>query len=302
MKPLFLALTLVGASAFANTFNSDIRHYEIEKLQFSASHAKAPVSGSMTLDLASKKVRMEVQEAMPPCPEGMMCIQVMPEPVVVELPIVSAEKNSCGILNVVASVDMRPADGLLQEIRIEDVSDLTCPTLVAMFSNATYTTSFYARMTGQVVTEVSKMQLKAGDEDLHNQESFQLAEGKFLQGFPGLEIPVTGQLQIKQDTVDLYVGIGLDCQDGPCPMYMPHPIQVSLPITKRIDSNCGNKIQAESVTKLDHGKLRTRIEVIDYRNVECKRRFEFPVLVKFTQEETYEGKTSKKSGVFQFNQ
>jgi hypothetical protein len=60
------------------------------------------------------------------CPPGRMCAMVMPAPLNIDLPLVSAEQGSCGERIYVAQRDSRPVDGALQTITVTDHSRSTC--------------------------------------------------------------------------------------------------------------------------------------------------------------------------------
>lgn len=65
-------------------------------------------------------------------PEGAMCAQVMPAPVIVTLPLISREVDSCGSVHYLAKKDQRPVDGINQEIEVINNSGNRCLTFVAL--------------------------------------------------------------------------------------------------------------------------------------------------------------------------
>ncbi len=81
------------------------------------------------------------------CPPGMACTLEVPEPLVVELPIVEESKDPCGGTTIIASEDLRPVDGMLREIRLHISGPSRC--FVALQGvTVTYHTAFYNRMQG----------------------------------------------------------------------------------------------------------------------------------------------------------
>src|SRR6476661_2636096 len=102
-----LALIFV-VNAFADT--TAPRQFTIEKAQYSNAHVQTPTTGSLTVDYNVNEVTLEVNQAMRPCPADRNCAQVMPDPLIVKLPIKSAERGNCGMIHVVAEQDFRPTD------------------------------------------------------------------------------------------------------------------------------------------------------------------------------------------------
>jgi hypothetical protein len=84
-----------------------------------------PFSGSVGVDASAGKVSLFVAFAMN-CPVGMICPAVLPMPIEVELPIVSQTQDLCGLVTTVAFRDLRPVDGLLEKITIQDYAAVTC--------------------------------------------------------------------------------------------------------------------------------------------------------------------------------
>ena len=65
------------------------------------------------------------------CPSGLICAQVMPQPIVIALPIQEMTKDDCGSRMFEAAQDLRRVDGALQTISIRDNTANHCPSFVA---------------------------------------------------------------------------------------------------------------------------------------------------------------------------
>lgn len=152
MKFAFAAIvaTVVASTSFATS----IKRYRgvIEKdvvltnAQIAPQHMTETTEGKFIINYDNRTVSMRlVSWKMPRCPKNMMCAAVMPAPRVFEvtLPITNIEVGTCDILTVQASKDRRPLDGLYEEIKIEDGSQLPSPCrwVRAPDFRATYLTS-----------------------------------------------------------------------------------------------------------------------------------------------------------------
>lgn len=158
MKFLLIAIAFATTTTTAFAKERGLFEFKIQKATFAAAHVKNAGSGKLLLNYEKGEVTLTVTQRFS-CPEGLMCAQVMPAPVVVELPIVSVTKDACGIRTVTAKDDGRPADGMLQEIVVKDPTRMTCKTFVAVAPTATYKTAFYNRMSGKEVKDQSDMVL-----------------------------------------------------------------------------------------------------------------------------------------------
>lgn len=66
------------------------------------------------------------------CPEGQICTQVMPKPVVIRLPIKHQFENSCGAYVYIAEYDARARGGELQTLSLVDHRNDQCRYLIAV--------------------------------------------------------------------------------------------------------------------------------------------------------------------------
>lgn len=89
-------------------------------------------SGFVKIDRAQKVITLIIQQAMGRCPQNQMCIQMMPAPLVIELPLIAKQRDSCGTVTYTARLDQRPVDGILQELTVKDHTKNNCPTFAAL--------------------------------------------------------------------------------------------------------------------------------------------------------------------------
>ncbi len=158
-KLLFTASLFMSAAAMAVSLKPiATSEFVVTSAIYAPNHVTNAGAGKLTVDYANKKMRLVVEREMT-CPENMKCAAVMPAPLVIELPITSVQTDSCGIHHVTAKRDMRPADGNLQQLTVDDSAAMTCKTLVAVIPEAQYMTSYYDRRGGKEVKDISKMTL-----------------------------------------------------------------------------------------------------------------------------------------------
>ena len=85
---------------------------------------------------------------------------------VVELPIVEMTSDNECYVTVHASKDLRPVDGMLQDIKIDDYSKTSCVFKTKPISNITYFTSYINRMTGEEVNATSTIKAEMFDANI----------------------------------------------------------------------------------------------------------------------------------------
>jgi len=255
-------ILLAGSIALANT---GVRRYSITTSQFAADHLSGPVAGTIELNYDNSTVTLKATETKGVCPPGKACtlnhaINLNPRTLEVTLPIVSIERDACGVYVVTASKDQRPVDGPLKTITVEDASEITCQTFIKYVERATYLTSIYDRFSPVEVTAESTMNL---DLVAENERVFSFAKGQLLKGFPSLEIPSNGQLKITKSHVYLNIQMRLNCKfDQACPMYMPGPLMATLPIVQVTPGFCSTEILARNSN--------TEIRIHDYTASPCE--------------------------------
>lgn len=300
MKLVSLALmTLIGASAQAESLLTvlPIQKYEAAFAEIDPAHVAHPGKSTLDINYNTQTVTLKVEREWY-CPPNAACALVMPEPLVVELPIVSVEEKECGIKEITAAVDQRPVDLNLVEIKVQDISQTTCMYFRQLQSEATYVTGGEFRGIGPKYATSRFSFNYLGDSSARR---FQFAKGEFIQGFNGLEIPSSGTIAISEATVKMDIYLRVNCKPmQPCPRYMPAPIQVVLPIVKVEKSFCGDLIVAELI-EVD-GDVR-KIELMDYSNVQCRRFFPHKIEADYTYETrtVHSQKPVVKKAKFNFN-
>lgn len=109
-------------------------------------------SGTVTFNRVRGDVELTLYPFPPECPEGMMCIQKMPDPVVLSMTDAQTEINECGIVSTVAVIDNRPSDGSLQKVIVHDNRNNRCPTFLPLATlDVIYETSAFSRIDQDLV-------------------------------------------------------------------------------------------------------------------------------------------------------
>jgi len=134
MKTLLISLLTFATPAFAQEkLAAQIENYQIDQDDLVLSSV---VGGSITIDLSQKLVTLSLDQKMPICKYD-VCIQKMPEPLEVVLPLVSQEITECGVLMYTAQLDTQEP-GLTKTIIVQDHSDFYnhCQSFVAVPATA----------------------------------------------------------------------------------------------------------------------------------------------------------------------
>ena len=151
---IFALITLFGAPAFAQVpANQDrivaasLDHFNVDQ---NASIAHDVSSGSVSVNLSRKTVTLVLLRTYH-CTTA-VCPQFMIAPTVIELPLVKKETDTCGGVTYTAKKDLRPVDGSLQELTVNDGHNFSCPSFVRVLpTSVTYSTEAFNRSTGQDV-------------------------------------------------------------------------------------------------------------------------------------------------------
>jgi hypothetical protein len=111
-------------------------------------HLNGVTGGHIALDRGARNAKLTLDRPFY-CPADSICAQVMPAPVVIELPIVAKKTDPCGTVIYTALRDARPVDGILETLEVRDNTANTCKTLVALApTDIKYNTASVSRMTG----------------------------------------------------------------------------------------------------------------------------------------------------------
>jgi hypothetical protein len=282
----FAAALLLSTVALAETGS---RTFEVKNARWDSKlNVEQNANGLMHVDYDAQTVSLTVPRRMPRCPRDMACIQVMPSPMIVQLPITDIKTDSCGIRTVVALKDQRPVDGILQKIKLVDASDATCQFFRAPDQPASYQTRAYDRMSSREIKTNSTMMLvlKARHGEEVESRVYNITSGEALSGFPSLEMFGEGALEITPDQVKLRVSRHLNCPVGTmCPAYMPMPLTAELDIVSVEQGYCGDRIVAQSrLHDQAVGAPRVTVEVVDYSRALCEMVILHMVTVDYTEQ------------------
>lgn len=83
------------------------------------------------------------------CPGGRICPQVMPQPEVIELPIIKDTFDICGVRTIVAEKNYMPVDGGLLQLTVRSYDNTVCVYKKAPTNSVIYKTAFYRRLPPQ---------------------------------------------------------------------------------------------------------------------------------------------------------
>ena len=129
MKTLIaaLALCITGFTAHAGVPNLPIaapEFYTGKNLDVAMESVLLPQTDQITratvmIDKEARVIRLVIERPWS-CPEGMLCATVMPEPIIIELPITYLGVPFGGGRVIVAEDNKLPVDGMLQRIEIVD--------------------------------------------------------------------------------------------------------------------------------------------------------------------------------------
>jgi len=129
MKTAILALAfLFTAQASARSMMVH-ESAHLDQFSFQAGSPLSQVevdSAIVNVDYLNQEVSVQIQPAMPECPAGMACIQMMPMPQVISAKLVKVSYNTCNQRIIEAETDQRPVDGILTKITVTDSMPMYC--------------------------------------------------------------------------------------------------------------------------------------------------------------------------------
>lgn len=240
-------------------------------------HLKGDLSGGTAqVDYAANTVSLKLA-GKSNCPKGMRCSQQL-RVLSVDLPIVSRKTDKCGIVTLTASEDQRPADGMLQQVTIEDYSNTTCRYFAPYIGNATYLTSYVDRMQGSTVTNKSTMKIEitsVQDGDVMQAERYyNLTNGFLVRGYSDRVSVVGGSLTIGEETAKLEVISVTACpKKAMCfAAPMPRTLTMDLKIKSRSSDDCGVETihaEQEEVSNMEKTVMINNVVITDYSASKC---------------------------------
>lgn len=238
-----------------------LQHFGVKSSKIDPAHSKRPGQVELSINHAAQIVKLQIENRFY-CPEGRVCAMVMPQPTLVELPIVSTKEDGCGVKTIIAKEDQRPVDGGLSEIKIQDTTSMKCRMFLE--SKASYVTAHYDRMEGKQIVNKSTFVLKSIQKE-EQVRTYVLTEG--YQANSGYEQPRSGSITLGETSISLNINMFLNCPtDRPCPRYMPAPIVAKLEIVEVQQSFCGDRI----VARASRGTTVQEIVVTDYTRAMCE--------------------------------
>ena len=98
------------------------------------------------LTFNSRLIELTLEKRMPTCASGMMCIQMMPAPLKVKLPVVEVVNTGCSI-RYIAKTITEMAGVVQEEIVIEDYSHSTCEFVLKAIGTVTYSATGISSLT-----------------------------------------------------------------------------------------------------------------------------------------------------------
>ncbi|MES2744370.1 MAG: hypothetical protein V4655_03040 [Bdellovibrionota bacterium] len=128
-RSLLIAAALVASTS---AMAAKTQYQAVIRAQLDAVGSDEYISADLFMDGRKGLLELTVQEKMPACAEGMMCIQVMPEPQTYTLEGATSSVDQCGVITTSAQVDNRPSDGAFLSITVRHNQNNTCPTFVAL--------------------------------------------------------------------------------------------------------------------------------------------------------------------------
>lgn len=137
-KILVITMLFVAQASFAySPVGSSVFFANFTNLYIGHDHLRQSTAGMVKVDLEKKVIQIILNQRYS-CPEPLVCAAVMPEDMVIEVPIVREQVDSCQVATYTAEVDNTIADGLYEKIEVVDYQVATC-----MFTINTPTTVRY---------------------------------------------------------------------------------------------------------------------------------------------------------------
>jgi hypothetical protein len=98
---------------------------------------KLLLSKSAQIRFSDKFAELSIERRMPSCAPGMMCIQVMPAPIKITLPITQVVKNQCYTKYIATSLAKNNTDSK-EELVIYDYTNSVCEMYLKAIGTVTY--------------------------------------------------------------------------------------------------------------------------------------------------------------------
>lgn len=129
MKKLMMVLALLTANfAHATMTSSSVERANLTGFYFQSGSlfdAQKFNRGSVVVDRNAQELRVEMYHNIT-CPAGTMCPMYFPAPTIVRVQLKSVRIGECNEVIYSGKSDLRPADGILQEITVTDNRTFNC--------------------------------------------------------------------------------------------------------------------------------------------------------------------------------
>ncbi len=124
-KILLVTILLLNQSVFAVSQETSQKLFA-SLTAFNVGHESIQGTnvGEVLIDLQKKQIALNLIVT-PSCGAGMVCAMILPEPTVIEVPLVSVTNDGCGV-KYTAELDKTPVDGLAEKIEVVDYSTSVC--------------------------------------------------------------------------------------------------------------------------------------------------------------------------------
>ena len=159
---LAIGMTLLGSNgARADEIPANQKYLQAPLTQFTLDPQLhtfgSPVGGNIIIDHTKNTATLTVYLHFY-CPPGRLCMQIVPAPLIVELPIVSTTSDSAGEV-ITARQDLRTTDGDLEELIIrEQNTDSAQPATSIEYMTEGFNPSTHAPQTTRSVFEGTRLQ------------------------------------------------------------------------------------------------------------------------------------------------
>jgi hypothetical protein len=157
MKRLILIASLiVSTSVFARSLHPDTfaKKATLKTWQFDDNSYLSNldiIAGDIKVNEVMKKVELMLVDDN--CPANALCVR---GPLIrIELPLISVEKDSCGVVTYHALSDKMPVDGTRQELIVRDNQLSICEIVYSAHTTIQYNVKFWNRMTRDLIEQES---------------------------------------------------------------------------------------------------------------------------------------------------
>lgn len=124
-KILLVTILLLNQSVFAVSEETSQKLFaNITMFNIGHDFIQGTNVGEVVIDLQQKQIALNLIVT-PTCDAGMLCAMILPEPTVIEVPLVSVTNDGCGD-KYTAEIDKTPVDGLYEKIEVVDYSKSVC--------------------------------------------------------------------------------------------------------------------------------------------------------------------------------